>query len=373
MKRLILCLAIIAGLFVAVPPSATAANLNQCLQISNIRATVQGNQISVNADASQVCSEYSPEFGGLRSYSPFYQLKPHGITCTGPSLRQGRISIGLLGLPLGQVSCSGKSESYGVGTSSLTAEVTLQGSILTSFNHTPIAAPKKLADCIEFSNPRSVNSSSTFTLSVDAYSTCSFLTREGERPVVGMLEEDSLLTLGACSAVTLKAAPTGRGYLGTISCQLRVGSASSFLASTRIGATSTTLTLFFTWDFSRVNTSISHPAIPPTADRLAVDKAAVDKAAADKAAADKAAEELKAKQEADARVTIDAANEVKAAEDAATSAALAAAEAADAANSVAQDASDAVAALAESVNLLITEIQAQIKSLAAIVARLAKK
>ena len=53
--------------------------------------------------------------------------------------------------------------------------------------------------------------------------------------------------------------------------------------------------------------------------------------------------------------------------------ALAAAEAADAANSVAQDASDAVAALAESVNLLITEIQAQIKSLAVIVARLAKK
>jgi hypothetical protein len=368
MKRLILSLAMIAGLIVAVPPMATAANLNQCLQISNIRATVQGDQISVNADVSQVCSEYTPEFGGLRSYSPFYQLKPHGITCTGPSLRQGRISIGLLGLPLGQVSCSGKSESYGVGSSSLTAEVTLQGSIITSFNHTPIAAPKKLAECIAFSNPRSVNSSSAFTLSVDAYSTCSFLTREGERPVVGMLEEDSLLTLGACSAVALNAAPTGRGYLGTISCQLRVGSASSFLASTRIGATSTTLTLFFTWDFSRVNTSISHPAIPPTADRLAADKAA-----ADKVAADKAAEELKVKQEADARVTIDAANEVKAAEDAATSAALAAGEAADAATSIAQDASDAVAALAESVNLLITEIQAQIKSLAAIVARLAKK
>jgi NAD dependent epimerase/dehydratase family enzyme len=97
------------------------------------------------------------------------------------------------------------------------------------------------------------------------------------------------------------------------------------------------------------------------------------KAAADKVVADKAAEELKAKQEADAKVTIDAANEVKAAEDAATSAALAAAEAADTANSVAQNASDAVAALAESVNLLITEIQGQIKSLAAIVARLGKK
>lgn len=372
MKRLILSLAMIAGLLVAVPPTATAANLNQCLQISNIRATVQGDQISVNADVSQVCSEYTPEFGGLRSYSPFYQLKPHGITCTGPSLRQGRISIGLLGLPLGQVSCSGKSESYGVGSSSLTAEVTLQGSIIASINHTPIAAPKKLAECIAFSNPRSVNSSSAFTLSVDAYSICSFLTRQGEKPVVGMLEEDSLLTLGACSGVSLNAAPSGRGYLGTISCQLRVGSTSSFFASARIGATSTTLTLFFTWDLSRVNTSISHPAIPPTAERLAADKAAAESKAKQEAEA-KAAAELRARQEADAKVTIDATNESRAAEDAATDAALAAAEAADAATSIAQGASDAVAALSESVNLLITEIQNQIKSLAAIVARLAKK
>ena len=306
MKRFFLSLALIAGLLVAVPPNATAASLSQCLQISNVRATVQGNQISVNADVSQVCSEYTPEFGGLRSYSPFYQLKPHGITCTGPSLRQGRISLGSSGLYLGEVSCSGKSESYGVGSSSLTAEVTLQGSVLTTFSHTPIAAPKKLADCIEFANPRSMNSSSVFTLYVDAYSICSFLTRQGERPVVGMLEEDSLLTLGACSGVPLNAAPSGRWYLGTISCQLRVGSASSFLASTRIGATSTTLTLFFTWDFSRVNTSISHPAIPPTADRLAADKAAADAAA--KVAADKAAAELKAKQEAEAKAAADAAS-----------------------------------------------------------------
>ena len=77
--------------------------------------------------------------------------------------------------------------------------------------------------------------------------------------------------------------------------------------------------------------------------------------------------------EADAKTTIDATNEARIAEDSATNAALAAAEAADAATLIAQGASDAVAALSESVNLLITEIQTQIKSLAAIVARLAKK
>ena len=371
MKRLILSLAMIAGLIVAVPPTATAANLNQCLQISNIRATVQGDQISVNADVSQVCSEYTPEFGGLRSYSPFYQLKPHGITCTGPSLRQGRISIGLLGLPLGQVSCSGKSESYGVGSSSLTAEVTLQGSIFASFNHTPIAAPKKLAECIAFSNPRSVNSSSVFTLSVDAYSTCSFLTREGERPVVGMLEEDSLLTLGACSAVALNAAPSGRGYLGTISCQLRVGSASSFLASTRIGATSTTLTLFFTWDFSRVNTSISHLAIPPTADRLAADKVAADaaaKLAADKAAADKAAADKAA---AD-KIAVDVNNELVEASNSADAATMKLVEINDQLAATTRDVSAMLEQLNQRVGQLITDLQKMIKDLSTIIAKMAK-
>ena len=365
MKRVILSLAMIAGLLVVVPPTATAASLNQCLQISNIRATVQGNQISVNADVSQVCSEYTPEFGGLRSYSPLYQLKPHGITCTGPSLRQGRISLGLSGQYLGEVSCSGKSESYGVGSSSLTAEVTLQGSILTSFNHTPIAAPKKLADCIEFANPRSVNSSSVFTLSVDAYSICSFLTRQGERPVVGMLEEDSLLTLGACSGVALNASPSGRGYLGTISCQLRVGSASSFLASTRIGATSTTLTLFFTWDFSRVNTAISHLAIPPTADRLAADaKAAADaKVAADKAAADKA----------DSDKIIAAANAATAAAIDSTDAALAAADAAERSANIAQNSVDLVAKLSEDIDIYISELKSQIASLERLISKIKAK
>ena len=69
----------------------------------------------------------------------------------------------------------------------------------------------------------------------------------------------------------------------------------------------------------------------------------------------------------------DAANEALDAANAATDAALAAAEAADAATTAAQEASDAVAALSESVTKLIGDLQAQIKSLAAVVAKIAKK
>jgi hypothetical protein len=69
----------------------------------------------------------------------------------------------------------------------------------------------------------------------------------------------------------------------------------------------------------------------------------------------------------------DAANEATDAANAATDAALAAAEAADAATTAAQEASDAVAALSESVTKLIAGLQAQIKSLANVVAKIAKK
>jgi hypothetical protein len=69
----------------------------------------------------------------------------------------------------------------------------------------------------------------------------------------------------------------------------------------------------------------------------------------------------------------DAANEAIDAANAATDAALAAAEAADAATTAAQEASDAVAALSESVTKLIAGLQSQIKSLAAVVAKIAKK
>jgi hypothetical protein len=73
------------------------------------------------------------------------------------------------------------------------------------------------------------------------------------------------------------------------------------------------------------------------------------------------------------KAALDAATEAAEAADAATTAALNAVKSADAATVAAQEASDAVAALSESVTKLIAGLQAQIKSLAAVLARIANK
>jgi hypothetical protein len=73
------------------------------------------------------------------------------------------------------------------------------------------------------------------------------------------------------------------------------------------------------------------------------------------------------------KAATDAAKEALDASNAATTAALDAAKAADAATAAAQAATDAVAVLSESVTKLIAGLQAQIKSLATVVAKIAKK
>jgi hypothetical protein len=73
------------------------------------------------------------------------------------------------------------------------------------------------------------------------------------------------------------------------------------------------------------------------------------------------------------KAATDAAKEALDASNAATTAALDAAKAADAATAAAQAATDAVAVLSESVTKLIAGLQAQIKSLAKVVAKIAKK
>jgi trimeric autotransporter adhesin len=74
-----------------------------------------------------------------------------------------------------------------------------------------------------------------------------------------------------------------------------------------------------------------------------------------------------------AKAATKASEEAAAAAQAATNAALSAAKAADAATSAAQKASDAVAVLSENVTKLIAGLQSQIKSLAAVVAKIAKQ
>lgn len=130
--------------------------------------------------------------------------------------------------------------------------------ILTSFN-TPAQAAVS-ADCIEFSNPRSSTGSTSITLEVDLYSICAKVVREYDNPLYEMVEEDSLLNLSSCSGPFIKSAGTlGRMYLGTIKCNLRIN---QYLGSSRTGSTSTTIKVWFAWDFSTKRVLISHSSIP---------------------------------------------------------------------------------------------------------------
>jgi hypothetical protein len=113
------------------------------------------------------------------------------------------------------------------------------------------------------------------------------------------------------------------------------------------------------------------PVTTGTATLTTVEGAAIDAVIAGTTAVKKDASFAVASPSQDAAT--DAANEATDAANAATDAALAAAEAADAATSAAQEASDAVAALSESVTKLIAGLEAQIKALAAVVAKIAKK
>jgi hypothetical protein len=131
---------------------------------------------------------------------------------------------------------------------------------LTSFN-TPAQAAVS-ADCIEFSNPRSSTGTTSITLEVDLYSICSKVVREYDNPVYEMVEEDSLLNLSSCSGPSIKSAGSlGRMYLGTIRCNLRIN---QVLGSPRTGAKSTTIKVWFAWDFSTKRVSVTHLAIPST-------------------------------------------------------------------------------------------------------------
>jgi hypothetical protein len=130
--------------------------------------------------------------------------------------------------------------------------------ILTSFN-TPANAAVS-ADCIEFSNPRSSTGARSITLEVDLYSICAKVVREYDNPVYQMEEEDSLLNLSSCSGPSIRSAGTlGRMSLGTIKCNLRIN---QVLDSPRTGSTSTTIKVWFAWDFSTKRVLVNHVAIP---------------------------------------------------------------------------------------------------------------
>jgi len=124
------------------------------------------------------------------------------------------------------------------------------------------AADSRAADCIQFGTPSSISSATVISLKVDVYAICSAIQlgkSNGQRPVYEMPQEESLFNLNSCSGPAV-APVIGSGFLGTVTCSLRVGSNS--LPSPRTGATSTTIRAWFAWDFSEKSVSVPHAAIP---------------------------------------------------------------------------------------------------------------
>ena len=144
---------------------------------------------------------------------------------------------------------------------------------------------------------------------------------------------------------------------GGIVSNYAFGSASDVLTATSVTtdtATVKTYKVFMPLVQNTIKVTATGGSSLPVAGQVVVSAEAVVEDSAQKAATDAAKEALEAS-------------------NAATTAALDAAKAADAATAAAQAATDAVAALSESVAKLIAGLQAQIKSLATVVAKIAKK
>ena len=139
--------------------------------------------------------------------------------------------------------------------------------ILSLCTATSANAESKVADCLELKFPSATATSTIFTLTVKVYATCTeeqIGRGKGQRAVFSMPQEDSLLTLGSCSGPTAQPrVGLSDGLLGTATCSLRVGSNS--LPSLRVGATSTTIRMWFSWDFSEKSVSVPHTSIPGSA------------------------------------------------------------------------------------------------------------
>ncbi len=140
-KLLVLATSVSVLAYIPVP-SSQAASLLSCLMITNPKATVTGQQVSVTADVYQTCKTYSPGSGSLAvsGFSPNYSINLLGVTCSGPMLKSELLSLPLLGYVLGNVRCSGITTSYGRSSSVITAS-TADGIVAVSFSHSFIATP----------------------------------------------------------------------------------------------------------------------------------------------------------------------------------------------------------------------------------------
>jgi hypothetical protein len=128
----------------------------------------------------------------------------------------------------------------------------------------PASAATRVADCIELKFPKATTTATVFKLTVEVYAICTeeqMGRGKGQSPLFSMPQEESLFNLNSCSGPAAQPRyGLSDGYLGTATCSLRVGS--NTLPSPRTGSTSTTIKMWFAWDFSEKTISVSHNAIP---------------------------------------------------------------------------------------------------------------
>jgi hypothetical protein len=84
---------------------------------------------------------------------------------------------------------------------------------------------------------------------------------KGQDPLFSMVEEEILFNMSSCTGPAAQPRfGLSDGYIGTATSSLREGK--NTVPSPRIGATSTTIRMWFAWDFSTKSISVSHIPIP---------------------------------------------------------------------------------------------------------------
>ena len=135
---------------------------------------------------------------------------------------------------------------------------------LLSLSSQSSQAESRVADCLELKFGSSSVGSTTITLSAQVYAICNStqLGRgNGQRPLYTVAEESSLLSLSTCSGPSATYTTTyGSGWIGNVTCTFPINQ--NFFGSQRTGATSSTIRMWFAWDFSEKSIAVTHGAVP---------------------------------------------------------------------------------------------------------------
>jgi len=134
--------------------------------------------------------------------------------------------------------------------------------LATLFPLNPAFAINKQAECLELLNQNITSNSSTNKFQVDLYSICPTVPKEYEMIKVEIVGFSNQFSSSYCNALLSKSAASfGKLYIGTLICTFP---SSVPAGSPRIGATSTTLRIFFDSDSSSKFVTYAHYPISET-------------------------------------------------------------------------------------------------------------